>query len=295
MDRSYPVAGGKESGLIRVLAPNASPMTHTGTNTFVVGHDDVAVIDPGPVGAPHLDAVLAAIAGRRVRAILVTHSHMDHSPGARPLQATLRDVPILAFGHSGAGRSDTMARLTHLGGGEGVDAAFAPDETLRQGGTVTGDGWTLRAHHTPGHMANHLSFEWPEASAIFTGDTVMGWASTMISPPDGDLGQFMASLDRLERLEATVFHCGHGKPVIDPAARCRDLRAHRLAREAAIHAALPYAPTIPALVAKIYADTPVALHGAAARNVLAHLIHLVQTDRARAIPTIGPDATWEQT
>lgn len=295
MDRGYPPGGAVESGLIRVLAPNASPMTHTGTNSFVLGHDDVAVIDPGPASAPHLDAVIAAIAGRPVRAILVTHSHVDHSPGARPLQARLGDVPILAFGSSRAGRSETMRRLPHLGGGEGVDAAFAPDVTLTQGDTVTGDGWTLRAHHTPGHMANHLSFAWPEARAVFTGDTVMGWASTMISPPDGDLGQFMASLDLLEALDADVFHCGHGDPVTDPARRCRDLRAHRLARAAAIHAALPDAPTVPALVAHIYADTPPALHGAAARNVLAHLIHLVQTGRARAHPAIGPDATWAQT
>ena len=141
-------------------------------------------------------------------------------------------------------------------------------------------------------MANHLSFEWVEAGAVFTGDTVMGWASTMISPPDGDLGQFMASLTLLEGLDARVFHPGHGEPVQDPGARCRELRAHRRAREAAILSALPAAPTVPALVTLIYADTPRALHGAAGRNVLAHLIHLAETGRARAEPMIGPEAIW---
>ncbi|SDZ37990.1 Glyoxylase, beta-lactamase superfamily II [Jannaschia faecimaris] len=294
MDEGYPSGESKESGLIRVLAPNPSPMTYGGTNSFVLGHDDVAVIDPGPAIPAHLDALQTAIAGRPVRAILVTHSHLDHSPGAEPLRSRLGNIPVLAFGASHTGRSATMTRLTHLGGGEGLDHSFAPDALLAQGDEVAGDGWTLRAHHTPGHMANHLSFEWSETRAVFTGDTIMGWASTMISPPDGDLGQFMASLDILEALDAATFHCGHGGPVGDPTARCRALRAHRLTREASIFAALPDAPTIPELVARIYADTPAALHGAAARNVLAHLIHLVETKRAVAFPDVGPDATYEQ-
>ncbi|WP_179380377.1 MBL fold metallo-hydrolase [Jannaschia marina] len=294
MDEGYPPPRPEESGLIRVLAPNPSPMTGAGTNSFVVGHGDVAVIDPGPAIPAHLDALLAAVAGRPVRAILVTHSHLDHSPAARHLADRLGGVEVLAFGSPDAGRSGTMRRLAGLGGGEGVDADFIPDRRLVTGDTVAGDGWTLRAHHTPGHMANHLSFEWMEARAVFTGDTVMGWASTMISPPDGDLGQFMASLDRLENLDARRFHPGHGPSVDDPGARCRDLRAHRLAREAAIFAALPDAPTIPALVARIYVDTPPALHPAAARNVLAHLVHLVETGRVRADPHPRPDARYVQ-
>lgn len=293
MDQGYPPAGGKESGLIRVLAPNPSPMTQGGTNTFVLGRDDVAVVDPGPARPDHLTAITRAIAGRRVRAILVTHAHLDHSPGAAPL-ARATGAPVVGFGPFDAGRSPTMRRLVGLGGGEGVDRDFAPDTRLGSGDTVTGDGWTLRAHHTPGHMANHLAFEWPEARAVFTGDTVMGWASTMISPPDGDLGQFMASLDLLGGLDAAVFHCGHGAPVADPRARCRALRDHRSARETAILAALPRAPTIPDLLALVYADTPPALHPAAARNLLAHLIHLVETGRARATPEIGPEARYEQ-
>ena len=291
MARGYARSGAVESGLLRIVAPNPSPMTEAGTNSYVVGTDDVAVIDPGPPIRVHLDAIEAAVSGRPVRAILVTHSHLDHSPGARPL-ADLLGARVLAFGPSGAGRSMAMAGLPGIGGGEGVDAGFAPDATLADGETVGGEGWTLRALHTPGHMGNHLSFEWIERRAVFTGDVVMGWASTMISPPDGDLGQFMASLDRLEALDARTFHPGHGAAVDAPAARCRALRDHRRGREAAILAALPEAPTIPALVARLYADTPPALHAAAARNVLAHLVELWRTDRVEATPSPAPDALW---
>ncbi|MGB3555941.1 MAG: MBL fold metallo-hydrolase [Jannaschia sp.] len=282
--------------LLRILAPNPSPMTAEGTNSYILGSEvpggDVAVIDPGPDDADHLAALVAAVGGRQVRAILVTHSHLDHSPGAAPLSGML-DAPVLAFGPSDAGRSATMAALGDLvGGGEGVDAGFAPDVRLGDGDIVSGDGWTLQAHHTPGHMGNHLSFEWLERRDVFTGDTVMGWASTMISPPDGDLGQFMASLDRLEAFDAVRFLPGHGNAVTAPAARCRALRTHRLGREAAILGALIRPCRIPDLVAAIYADIPPALHGAAARNVLAHLIYLVETGRAVADPEIGIGAEW---
>ncbi len=294
MREGYPRSGELESGLLLRLAGNPSPMTQAGTNSYVLGHRDVCIIDPGPAEPKHLAALVAAVAARPVVAILVTHSHRDHSPGARSLAALL-DAPILAFGHSGAGRTPAMQAFTDIGGGEGVDAAFAPDATLAQGDTLSGDGWTLRAHHTPGHMANHLAFEWLETRAVFTGDTVMGWASTMISPPEGDLGQFMASLDLLEALEARTFHPGHGLPVTAPNARCVELRAHRRAREAALLAALDRPATIPDLVARIYADTPPALHPAAARNVLAHLLHLAETGRARAPLAPGPDASWRRT
>lgn len=266
-------------------------MTAEGTNSYVLGRNELAVIDPGPAIPAHLDAIAAAIGGRRVRAILVTHAHLDHSPGAAPLAARL-GAPVMAFGPPAAGRSAVMQSLAGLGGGEGVDAGFAPDVALADGALIEGDGWTLRALHTPGHMASHLSFEWVEARAVFTGDTVMGWASTMISPPDGDLTQFMASLGRLEAMAADVFHPGHGAAVDAPADRCRALRAHRLAREAAILAALADAPTIPALVARVYADTPAALRGAASRNVLAHLVALWEAGHLRADPAPGPGATW---
>lgn len=293
MTESYPPHGPVESGLIRVLAPNPSPMTSDGTNTFVLGTSDVAIIDPGPDLAAHLDAVERAIDGRPVTAILVTHSHLDHSPAARPLASRV-NAPVMAFGPSDAGRSKAMAAFDTLGGGEGVDRHFAPDVTLPSGAVVSGDGWSLKAHWTPGHMANHLSFEWPEAGAVFTGDTVMGWASTMISPPDGDLGQFMTSLDLLAGLDARVFHPGHGGPVTVPSARCRALRDHRLAREAAILSALDHTDTITGILARVYADTPPALHGAAARNILAHLLHLIRQGLVDADPRPSPDARYKR-
>ncbi|TFL17979.1 MBL fold metallo-hydrolase [Jannaschia formosa] len=290
----YDGGQGGGSGLRRVVAPNPSPMTEAGTNGYVLGRSDVVVIDPGPDEARHRAALIAAIAGRPVRAVIVTHSHLDHSPGARPLADALR-APVLGFGPSAAGRSETMDRLAGLvGGGEGVDVGFAPDDVLAEGDRVAGDGWTLRALHTPGHMANHLSLHWEEAGETFTGDTVMGWASTLISPPDGDLGQFMASLDRLEALEARRFHAGHGAPVEAPSARCRALRDHRLAREAAVLDALATPHRIPELVAAIYTDTPPALHAAAARNVLAHLVHLAETGRVAAAPSLHPEAVWRR-
>ncbi len=293
MTRTYRSDPSIDSGLQRLVAPNPSVMTAAGTNTYILGKDEVAIIDPGPCIDAHLEAIVDAVAGRRVVGLLVTHAHLDHSPAAAPLARTL-DAPVMAFGRADAGRSDLMRSLPATDGGEGVDTGFNPDVTLTDGAEIAGADWRLRAIWTPGHMANHLSFHWIEGDAVFTGDTVMGWASTMISPPDGDLGQYMATLDRLEALDTERFHPGHGDPVTAPVARCRELRAHRLARESEILAALDRPARISALVARIYASTPPALHRAAARNVLAHLIHLETQDRVAAEPAIAPDALWRR-
>lgn len=268
-------------GLRRVLAPNPSPMTHRGTNTYLIGARGLAVIDPGPADAAHLDALLAAVApGQRVTHILVTHAHLDHSPLARPL-AEATGAPVLGFGPAEAGRSAVMRKLAEageVGGGEGVDAGFAPDTWLPDGAAVQGDGWQLTALHTPGHMANHLCFA--SDDALFTGDLVMGWASSLVSPPDGDLGAFMASLGRLRRTAWRVFHPGHGAPVAAPLTRLDALLAHRRARETAILAALSDgAATASELARRIYTDTPPELLPAATRNVLAHLIDLAERSR----------------
>ncbi len=282
-----------ESGVIRVLAQNPSPMTFEGTCSYVLGDDVAVVIDPGPALPDHLSALESAVAARTVAAVIVTHSHLDHSPGARALAARL-SAPVLGFGPSGAGRSATMRALADLGGGEGVDRDFAPDRAVAASDVITFGEHRLRVRHIPGHMANHIALEWLGRRLVWTGDTVMGWASTMISPPDGDLGQFMASLDTLEQLKARRFFPGHGDPVDAPSARCHALRDHRLGREAAILGALDAPTRIPDLVARIYADTPPALHGAAARNVLAHLIHLSETNRVRADGPLGPDVLWRR-
>lgn len=283
-------------GLRRVLAPNPSPMTFRGTNTYLVGTRGLAVIDPGPDDPAHLDALLAAVGpGQTVTHILVTHAHLDHSPLARGL-AEATGAPVLGFGPATAGRRPVMERLALgglVGGGEGVDSAFLPDVLLADGAVVQGDGWHLEALHTPGHMSNHLAFAWGDI--LFTGDLVMGWASSLVSPPDGDLTAFMASLGRLQTRPWSVFHAGHGAPVTDPATRLADLVTHRRSREHAILAALTEAPATPTeLARRIYTDTPAALLSAAARNVLAHLIDLSEKSLVSAEGPLGADAVFSR-
>lgn len=280
-------------GLRRVLAPNPSPMTYRGTNSYLLGEDELAVIDPGPADRAHLAALLDAIGGARVAAIVVTHAHLDHSPLARPL-AEATGAPVFAFGDAEAGRSATMARLAArggLGGGEGRDAAFSPDEILPDGGAIAGDGWRLEALWTPGHFASHLSLKAGEA--VFSGDHVQAWASTLVSPPDGDIGAFMASCRRLREWGGTVMYPGHGPAIADPAARIDWLVAHRERRAAQVAAALgPEGRTAAQIAGAIYTDVAPALLPAAARNVLAQLIDLAERGLARAEPEIAANALW---
>nr|WP_143540111.1 MBL fold metallo-hydrolase [Rhodovulum sulfidophilum] len=284
-------------GLRRVLAPNPSPMTFRGTNSYILGEGEVAVVDPGPALRPHLDALLAALApGERVTRILVTHSHLDHSGLARPL-AEATGAPVFAFGDSSAGRRADLAGLAGLGGGEGVDAAFRPDERLADGAVLVTPDWRLTALHTPGHMGNHLCLAWsglgPEGAALFTGDHVMGWASSVVSPPDGDLGAFMSSLERLARRPERCFLPAHGAPVADGPGRVATLAAHRRARGARLLELLSEAPATPAALARaIYTDTPPALLPAATRNVLAHLIELKDKSLAVAEDGAVTEAVW---
>jgi len=282
-----------EPGLRRLTAPNPSPMTFRGTNTYLVGEGEVAVIDPGPDDPRHLAAILSALApDERVGAILVTHSHRDHSPLARPLAAA-SGAPVLAAGPSDWGRSAVMARLAAMGGiggGEGVEPGFAPDATIREGAAVTGGWGSIAVLETPGHMANHLSFAWQDA--VFTGDLVMGWSTSLVSPPDGDMGAFMASCRRLAARSDRVFHPGHGDPVAAPQARVRDMIAHREGREAQILSALdPARPATAAdLARRIYTDLAPALLPAAERNVLAHLIDLSDRNLAHPISPLSTTA-----
>lgn len=268
-------------GVRRVLARNPSPMTFRGTNTYLVGQGDVAVIDPGPLDMTHGDAILAALApGERITHIFVTHAHLDHSPLARPL-AEATGAQVHAFGHARAGRSAVMENLAAegaVGGGEGVDAGFAPDIALPDGAVLEGGDWQLRVLHTPGHFGNHISLALGEQ--LFSGDLVMGWSTSLVSPPDGDLTEFMASCRRLEDERWTRFLPGHGAPVDTPRARLTTLIAHREAREAQILEALRAAPGSAADIAsRVYTDVSPALLPAAARNVLAHLIDLAQKNR----------------
>lgn len=275
-----PVAGVAEQlepGLRRILAPNPSPMTYRGTNTYILGNSSLAVIDPGPDDDAHLAAILAACDRAELSHIIVTHAHLDHSPLARRL-AMWTGAQIVGFGPADAGRSDLMQQLAasgELGGGEGVDEEFAPDFLVKDGDVIETSDWVLKVLHTPGHMSNHISLAWGDA--LFSGDLVMGWASSLVSPPDGDLTAFMASLHRLSQNEWRVFHSGHGAPVTAPNARISELVRHRLSREEAILAGVRKRPTTAEdLAREIYIDTPPALLGAATRNVLAHLIDLTE-------------------
>ena len=284
-----------EPAKVRVIrADNPSPLTGPGTNSFLIGTEEVAVIDPGPDDPAHVAAILEAAEGR-ISHILVTHPHLDHS-AAVPRLAAATGAPVMAFSTAEAGRSPPMQRLAEagaVGGGEGADAAFRPDVTLADGDVLRGAGWEITAVHTPGHMGSHLSFRLGDA--VLCGDLVMGWATTLISPPDGDLVDYLRSLERLALLAPRVLYPAHGDPVTDPLPRLAELAAHRRARTAQILAALDAAPgTAEALAARIYTEIPAALLPAATRNVLAHLVAL--GDLGAVVPEGGltAGAVWSR-
>jgi hydroxyacylglutathione hydrolase len=280
-------------GLLRILAPNPSPMTYWGTNSYLLGEGTERVlIDPGPDLVRHRGALLAALpSGTRISHILVTHAHLDHSGGARVLsQAT--GAPVLAFGDALAGRSLHMVTLSEtLGGGEGVDAGFSPDAILSHGTVLDTPAGPIEALHTPGHMGNHLCFAW--GSELFSGDLIMGWSSSLISPPDGDAAAFRQSCALLLEHAPTRLHPGHGAPVETPRARIDFLLRHRAEREAQILSALAQGPMdLLKLTRAVYTDLPETHLPAATRNTLAHLIDLSRQNHLLAQPEIGLNAVF---
>ncbi|WP_135503272.1 MBL fold metallo-hydrolase [Roseovarius aestuariivivens] len=297
MEKFNPAPGQPEDlgdGITRILAPNPSPMTFRGTNTYLLGERDVAVIDPGPDDDAHLAAILRAVGPKaRISHILVTHSHLDHSPLARKL-ARETGAEVFAFGPSRSGRSPLMEQLARSGlrdGGEGIDPDFAPDRQLKDGACLAGSDWEIEALWTPGHLGNHLCF--CSGDVVFTGDLVMGWASSLVSPPDGDLSDFMASCRRLRDVGAKTFHAGHGAPINNPPERLDALIAHRETRGAAIVEALGDGPATAAeLARRIYSDTPENLLPAAVRNVLAHLIDLYGKNRAVPLGALSAETQF---
>jgi len=278
-DQQFDVSPGESAALSplvrRILAPNASPYTFKGTSSFIVGHGKVAVIDPGPEDEQHLAALLHALRGETVTHILVTHSHADHSPLARRLQQAT-GARTLAYGAVEAPPS-TGLRLD-----ASIDHDFVPDERLGEGDVVSGPGWTLEALFTPGHMSNHMCFALKEEKALFAGDHVMSWATSVIAPPDGDMGQYFASLRKLLDREDAVYHPGHGPSRSDPLPLVRGYLAHRRMREEAIRARVAQgARSVAEIVAAIYAEVDPKLHGAAALSTRAHLDHLVAQGKLR--------------
>lgn len=262
------------AGLRLVLAPNPGPMTESGTNTWIVGRGRVAVIDPGPDDERHLEAILAALhPDERVSHILITHPHRDHSALA-PRLAAETGAPVLAHGAVGASS-----------GGAVRDPCLTPDMGLADGDRIKGAGWALTALHTPGHEGSHLCFGW--SGRCFTGDHVMGWSTTVVSPPEGDMGTYMASLAKLAEQNWKEFLPGHGPVVSNPAARLAELIAHRRRREAQILDAMHDGPaSAKALVPRLYPGLTPSLRTAAERNVLAHLLDLSQRGFAVAEPPV---------
>lgn len=254
----------------RVLAPNPSPFTYTGTQTYLVGAGDgIAIIDPGPDDPAHITALLDAIGPAKVVAICCTHTHFDHSPAAKEIKAQT-GAPIIG-----------CAALAYEVDGPRMDAAFdfsyQPDEVLGDQQAITGPGWTLRAIATPGHASNHLCFALEESDALFTGDHVMGWSTSVVALPDGDMADYMASLQLLYERKDRIYYPAHGAEVTRPQQLVRGMIGHRRQRERQILRQLEKgAQTIAEMVPEMYKGTDPVLFPAAGMSVKAHLVDLEQ-------------------
>jgi glyoxylase-like metal-dependent hydrolase (beta-lactamase superfamily II) len=270
----------------RVIADNPGPFTFTGTGTYIVGHGRVAVIDPGPDDDRHLQALLRALRGETVEVILTTHDHADHAPLAARLKAET-GAPVVGCRPSphledGGPKSD-----------EDTDAGYAPDRVVEDGETLSGPGWTLKALATPGHTSNHVCYALEEENALFSGDHVMGWSTTVVSPPDGDMGDYYRSLERVRAGGFSTLWPTHGPPVTDVSPFLDAYAAHRRDREAQILSEIAAGhDRIADMVPIIYAAVTPTLHPAAARSVLAHLIELVRTGRVATEGAAGLESRY---
>lgn len=306
-DTDYGVVETVRPGLRRVTAHNPSRFTFRGTGTYIVGFGEVAVIDPGPADGAHISALLNGLRGERVVAVLVTHTHSDHSPGVMALAEhadfvsygfdpsvvtppppgyfdgffdELPDPPTPSSSETGSHDGSDVERET-------VDLGFSPDVVVSDGARIEGEGWSFEALHTPGHMSNHVSYAWAEGHGVFTGDHVMGWSTTVIPAPDGDLNAYMASLERLGARDDRTYWPTHGAPIDAPQAFVHALADHRRARSEQILGALAGGTeSVAAMVAQMYAEVPIELWRPASLSVLAHLIALAAEDRV--VPNADP-------
>ncbi|MGO6738018.1 MBL fold metallo-hydrolase [Rhizobium ruizarguesonis] len=268
--QAVPVVAGVE----RVTVNNPGPFTFFGTNSYIVGSSSVAVIDPGPEDEAHYQALMAALGGRAVTHIVVSHTHRDHSPLARRLQAATGAVTVGQGPHRPA-RPLREGEINPFA--ESSDLSFVPDMALSDGQTLSGDGWALTAVLTPGHTANHAAFALAGRDILFSGDHVMAWSTSIVAPPDGSMADYMTSLDRLIARDDRLLLPGHGGPVTEPATFLKALKAHRLKREQAVLARVQAGDgRIAEMVKVIYRDTDPKLHGAAALSVLAHIEDLLE-------------------
>lgn len=274
----------------RVVCANPGPFTYTGTGTYIVGKSDdaasVAVIDPGPVDEAHLKALLKAIGRRKVSHILVTHTHADHSPLSHRLSKACGDAPIYA--------APLPASASSIMGMDAEDDdSFVPDVLLKDGDVISGEGWTVETLSTPGHASNHLAFALAEENALFSGDHIMGWSTTIVSPPDGDMADYIASLDKIMAREFAIIWPTHGPAITEIKPFLSDYRAHRMAREEQVLARLQAGDTaISDMVPVLYAAVDKGLWPAASLSLLSHLTKLVKDGRVSARPEPSLAAQW---
>ena len=266
-----------QDGLIRLTAPNPSPMTYRGTNTYILGKKELVIIDPGPNSKSHLHNLIETIPPKsKVTHILITHSHLDHSELAPDLSRIL-DAPTFAFGKALDGQSKQMNNIVKMGlkyEPNGVDHSFKPDYFLKDQEKLVSSEWEIIAHHTPGHLSNHICYQYFDY--LFTGDHIMDWSTSVISPPEGDISQFMNSCEKLCKHNWKKFYPGHGFPVEGPNKRLMELMHHRMTREAEIINILRETEaTISQITKSVYSDIDKSLITVASRNVKAHLIDLI--------------------
>ena len=271
-----------QDDLVVITANNASPMTFTGTRSYILGTDNLIVIDPGPENNQHFKSIMDYVGKRKVTDIIITHSHVDHSPLSRRLKNET-GASIIGFGSADEARTSFMKKLSSsldLGGEEGIDQDLTLDEKVIGKQMLKKNDYTIEVIHTPGHLSNHICLSIKEKKALFSGDHVMGWATTLISPPDGDLGSFMKSLEKLSKRDEQVYYPGHGKPVKDPKQMVLAQIAHRRDREIQILKSISKISRTPAeIVEEVYVGLNPMLKPAAVRNVLAHLIDLYEREK----------------
>ncbi len=270
----------------RVICNNPGAFTFKGTGTYIIGKGNVAVVDPGPLDDDHIAALLAALDGETVTHQIITHTHRDHSPAAAPMKIAT-SAPTYGYGpHHGNQRAPKVE--------EGGDWDFRPDHVVQDGDVIEGNGWTLEAVHTPGHTSNHLCFALKEENALFSGDHVMGWSTSVISPPDGDMAHYLHSLRKLLDREDAMFWPTHGSPIKDPKPFVRAFLEHREEREVAIRKCIADGHrTIEAMVPIIYKDVDKRLYRAAGRSVLAHLIQMQDEERVRCDGPADVDSVFD--
>lgn len=274
-------------GIRRVIAENPGPFTLHGTGTYIIGEGKVAVIDPGPADSVHIDSLLKGLDGETISHVLVTHTHMDHSPGCALLREHC-DAPTYAYGPHGAGKLESGIQVE-----EGGDMEFEPDVLVKDGDIISGDGWSVECVYTPGHTSNHMCFAYREQKALFTGDHVMGWSTSIISPPDGDMGDYLKSLEKLLGRDDKIFWPTHGPSIDDPKSFVRQFIEHRAEREAQIIDCLKRGlTTIEVMVPDMYNGLPEFMYPAAARSVLAAMEHMANKGNIVSSGAVSIDASY---